>query len=57
MYQLYQDQIGHPGATLENAHYVIPPVDEMMDCLAALENFLHEDSDLPALIRIGLFHN
>lgn len=51
-----QNWIGRPGATLENARYVPPPVDEMKDCLAALEKFIHEDSDLPALIRIGLIH-
>ena len=51
-----QNWIGRPGATLENARYVPPPVDEMMDCLAALEKYLHEDSDLPAFIRIGLIH-
>jgi Fic family protein len=51
-----QNWIGRPGATLENARYVPPPVDEMMNCLAALEKYLHEDSDLPALIRIGLIH-
>jgi Fic family protein len=51
-----QNWIGRPGATLENARYVPPPVDEMMNCLAALEKYLHQDSDLPALIRIGLIH-
>jgi len=51
-----QNWIGRLGATLENAHYVPPPVDEMKDCLSALEKFIHEDSDLPALIRIGLIH-
>lgn len=51
-----QNWIGRPGATLENARYVPPPVDEMKDCLSALEKFIHEDSDLPALIRIGLIH-
>ena len=51
-----QNWSGRPGATLEIARYVPPPVKEMMDCLAALEKYLHEDSDLPALIRIGLIH-
>jgi Fic family protein len=51
-----QNWIGRPGATLENARYVPPPMDEMMNCLAALEKYLHQDSDLPALIRIGLIH-
>ncbi len=51
-----QNWIGRPGATLENARYIPPPVDEMKDCLSALEKFIHEDSDLPALIKIGLIH-
>jgi Fic family protein len=51
-----QNWIGRPGATLENARYVPAPVDEMKDCLSALEKFIHQDSDLPALIRIGLIH-
>ena len=51
-----QNWIGRPGATLDNARYIPPPVDEMIDCLSALEKFIHEDSDLPALIRIGLIH-
>jgi len=51
-----QNWIGRPGATLENARYVPPPADEMKDGLSALEKFIHEDSDLPALIRIGLIH-
>lgn len=51
-----QNWIGRPGATLENARYIPPPVDEMKDCLSALEKFINEDSDLPALIRIGLIH-
>lgn len=51
-----QNWIGRPGATLENARYVPPPVDEMIDCLSALEKFIHQDSDLPALISIGLIH-
>ena len=51
-----QNWIGRPGATLENARYVPSPVDEMKDGLSALEKFIHEDSDLPALIRIGLIH-
>jgi Fic family protein len=51
-----QNWIGRPGATLENARYVPPPVDKMQDCLAALEKYIHTDSELPALIRIGLIH-
>jgi len=51
-----QNWIGRPGATLEKARYVPPPVDEMHRCLSELEIFIHQDSDLPPLIKIGLIH-
>lgn len=51
-----QNWIGRPGANLDKARYVPPPVDEMHTCLSDLEQFIHQDSDLPPLIRIGLIH-
>lgn len=51
-----QNWIGRPGATLNQARYVPPPVKEMHDCLSDLERFIHQDSDLPPLLRIGLIH-
>lgn len=51
-----QNWIGRPGATLNEARYVPPPIDEMHDCLSALERYIHDDSDLPPLIRIGIIH-
>jgi len=51
-----QNWIGRPGATLDQARYVPPPVDEMHDCLSDLERFIHQDSELPPLLRIGLIH-
>lgn len=48
--------IGPPGSTLENATFVPPPVDEMHTNLDNLEKFLHNPSDLPPLIRLGLVH-
>jgi Fic family protein len=48
--------IGPPGTTLENATFVPPPVDEMHAGLDNLEKFLHNYSDLPPLIRLGLVH-
>ncbi|MBI3158409.1 MAG: Fic family protein [Chloroflexi bacterium] len=51
-----QNWIGSPGATLQNARYVPPPVDEMNRCLAELENYIHAPSELPPLVRIGLIH-
>lgn len=51
-----QNWIGRPGATLEKARYVPPPVDEMHVCLSELEKFIHQESDLPPLIKVGLIH-
>ncbi|HRN51837.1 MAG TPA: Fic family protein [Anaerolineales bacterium] len=51
-----QNWIGPLGATLEAARFVPPPVEEMHDCLKDLERFIHEESELPPLVRIGLIH-
>ncbi len=51
-----QNWIGAPGATIETATYVPPPVDEMHTCLDQLEKFIHAPTDLPMLIRLGLIH-
>jgi Fic family protein len=51
-----QNWIGRPGATIGNARYVPPPVEEMLVCLSDLEKFIHQDSNLPPLLRIGLIH-
>jgi Fic family protein len=51
-----QNWIGRPGATLENARFVPPPVDEMKKCLSDFEKYIHEDANLPPLIRVGLIH-
>jgi Fic family protein len=41
---------------LEKARYVPPPIDEMNICLSELEKFIHQESDLPPLIRVSLIH-
>jgi len=51
-----QNWIGRPGATLEAARYVPPPVDEMHQCMSDLECFIHADAELPPLLRVGLIH-
>lgn len=50
-----QNWIG--GTRPGNAIFVPPPPEHLMDCLAALENFLHQESnDLPTLVKAGLAH-
>ncbi len=51
-----QNWIGPGGCTLNEAIFVPPPPDRVADSLGDLEKFLHADSDLPILIRIGLAH-
>jgi Fic family protein len=50
-----QNWIG--GTRPENALFVPPPPEKVMDCLGDLEIFLHEDSGrLPVLVRAALVH-
>ena len=51
-----QNWIGAPGCVLNNATYVPPPPDELMDCLGAWERFLHDES-LPPLVHAALIHS
>jgi Fic family protein len=50
-----QNWIG--GSRPGNAHFVPPPPEEMMKCLAELEKYFHKANDnIPPLIKIGLIH-
>ena len=51
-----QNWIGPAGSTLETAPYIPPPPDEMLTALHQLEEFVHADSDIPPLARIGMIH-
>lgn len=51
-----QNWIGPGGCSLNEATFVPPPPHEVPEALGALETFLHAESDIPALIRIGLAH-
>jgi Fic family protein len=51
-----QNWIGSGGASLSQAIFVPPPVPEMTEALHDLENFLHEEGDLPVLVHCGLTH-
>lgn len=48
-----QNWIG--GSRPGNALFVPPPPDQVIECMGALENFLH-NHDVPSLIRAGLAH-
>ena len=51
-----QNWIGTPGATLNEATFVPPPVTEMQECLSQLEKFLHTKTKLPPLVQAALVH-
>jgi Fic family protein len=51
-----QNWIGPPGSTLQTAVFIPPPVAEMNDALGDLEKFIHQATDLPPLVRLGLIH-
>lgn len=52
-----QNWIGPAGCTLNEAIFVPPPPQNVLEALGALERFLHEDNRLPLLIKIGLAHS
>jgi Fic family protein len=49
-----QNWIG--GTRPGNARFVPPPPTHLAECLDALERYLHQDCELPALVRAGLVH-
>ena len=51
-----QNWVGPPGCTLMEATYVPPPPDEMTVALGELEQYFHEPSSFPPLIRLALVH-
>jgi Fic family protein len=50
-----QNWIGPAGCTLQNATYIPPPPDLLMDCLGKWEKFLHV-RPIPPLVQAGLLH-
>ncbi len=51
-----QNWIGPAGCTMHDAMFVPPPFEEVPRVLGELETFLHQDDNLPPLIRVGLAH-
>jgi Fic family protein len=51
-----QNWIGPAGCSLNEASFVPPPPHEVPQQMGELEKFLHDESDLPLLIKIGLAH-
>ena len=51
-----QNWIGPFGCSLTEATFIPPPPHDVVKVLGEWETFVHADSDLPLLIRIGLAH-
>ncbi len=51
-----QNWIGPGGSTIRDAVYVPPPPHEVPAKLAQLEAFIHKDTTLPLLVKIGMVH-
>ena len=51
-----QNWIGPAGCTLNTATFVPPPPHEVPAALSDLEKFVHRESGLPLLVKIGLVH-
>jgi len=51
-----QNWIGPAGSTINTAAFVPPPPHEIPAALSNLEQYLHSDTHLPLLIKIGIAH-
>ena len=51
-----QNWIGPPGFPLSEAIFVPPPPDLVIPAMGELEKFLHQESNIPPLVKIGLIH-
>ncbi len=51
-----QNWIGPPGCTLNEATYVPPPPEYLMEVLGAWEAYLHTQDEHPPLVRLALIH-
>lgn len=48
--------IGQFGDSISDARFVPPPPDQMLEALYALEQYLHQPTDLPTLVKLALIH-
>lgn len=51
-----QNWIGGAGGTLSDAVFVPPPPESVADHVGDLETFIHQPTELPLLVQIGLAH-
>jgi Fic family protein len=51
-----QNWIGHSGSNLSNATFVPPPAHQVPELIGNVESFIHDQSHVPPLIKIGIIH-
>jgi Fic family protein len=51
-----QNWIGGQGSTLNNARYIPPSPDDMLDAMSDLEKYINAEDSLDTLIRAALIH-
>lgn len=51
-----QNWIGPDGCTIEAADFVPPPPNQINECLAELEKFIHQKDRIPPSVKIAMIH-
>jgi Fic family protein len=51
-----QNWIGPPGCTLGEAIFIPPPYHMLNELMSDLVKFIHEEDNIPPLVKIGLIH-
>ncbi len=52
-----QNWIGPPGASLNDATFVPPPPDMILELMGNLEKFIHSEDNIPPLVKIAIIHS
>lgn len=55
-FRAFQNYIGAPGASLNEAIFVPPPLDMVIPAMEELEKFFHRKDGIPPLVKIALIH-
>jgi Fic family protein len=51
-----QNWIGPPGSTIQEAQFVPPPPNKVLDLMGDWEKYYHQNSHLPVLIKAAILH-
>jgi Fic family protein len=55
-FRKFQNYIGTPGASLNEAIFVPPPSEMVIPAMKELEKFFHSKDNIPPLVKIALIH-